>query len=120
MFNYLGQTDQALSSSLFQLSEAASGPTRSPKGLRRYVFEISGLVIQGQLQVNWIYSHDLHQSATVEHLAQNFMQALRSLIQHCQSTGVGGFTPSDFPLAQLDQDQLDAALALVEFEGGTP
>jgi amino acid adenylation domain-containing protein/non-ribosomal peptide synthase protein (TIGR01720 family) len=118
MFNYLGQTDQVLASSLFQISESASGPTRSPLGLRSYVFDISGVVMKGQLQMNWTYSRNLHQPDRIERLAQDFMQALRSLIQHCQSTQAGGFTPSDFPLAQLDPDQLSAALGMVTFEGG--
>jgi microcystin synthetase protein McyA len=29
------------------------------------------------------------------------------LIDHCLSPEAGGFTPSDFPLADLDQQQLD-------------
>jgi hypothetical protein len=44
------------------------------------------------------------------------MEALRELITHCQTPDAGGYTPSDFPLAQLDQDELDRAFEEVEFE----
>jgi hypothetical protein len=40
-------------------------------------------------------------------MAGAFMAALRELIEHCCSAGVGGATPSDFPLAGLDQATLD-------------
>jgi len=44
----------------------------------------------------------------IEDLAQRFVEALRSIIAHCQSQA--GASPSDFPLAQLSQDELDEAL----------
>jgi hypothetical protein len=44
------------------------------------------------------------------------MRQLRSLITHCQSPDAGGYTPSDFPLAQLSQYELDEAFGTVEFE----
>jgi non-ribosomal peptide synthase protein (TIGR01720 family) len=67
------------------------------------------------LQFNWAYSQNLHHKSTIEGLAQGFISNLRSLIHHCQSPEVGGFTPSDFPLAQLDQAQLDALFGQVSF-----
>lgn len=117
IFNYLGQVDQVFSgSSLFLLTKESSGPSHSLKGSRRYLLEVNGLVIGSQLQLNWTYSKNVHQRATVEGLAEDFLQALRSLIAHCQSPDAGGFTPSDFPLAQLDQNELDEAFARVEFK----
>jgi hypothetical protein len=52
----------------------------------------------------------------VESLAQGFMEALRSLISHCQITEVGSYTPSDFPLAMLDEQELKELFTKVEFE----
>ena len=45
-----------------------------------------------------------------------YMAALRALIAHCQAPEAGGFTPSDFPLAQLSQDELDELLGQVRFK----
>ncbi|AFZ17608.1 non-ribosomal peptide synthetase [Allocoleopsis franciscana] len=119
IFNYLGQFDQTLSeSSLFGLTQESSGLARSLRGKRSHLLEIDGLVSQGQLQLKWSYNHKVHRRSTIETLAQGFVEALRSLIAHCQSPEAGGFTPSDFPLAQLGQDDLDAVLGMVEFEGG--
>jgi hypothetical protein len=36
---------------------------------------------------------------------------LRELIHHCQSVEDGGHTPSDFPGARVNQNELEAFLA---------
>lgn len=113
-FNYMGQVDQTLPpSGPFRLARESVGITRSPRGSRRYMLEVSSIIIAGQLQVSWFYSRQLHRRATVEQLAQNFLQALRSFIACCRSTEAGGFTPSDFPEAGLSQQELDELLAEV-------
>ncbi|GAB1537692.1 hypothetical protein NUACC21_03430 [Scytonema sp. NUACC21] len=41
------------------------------------------------------------------------MQALRGLINHCLAPDAGGYTPTDFPLAQLNDVQLEQLLSNV-------
>ena len=107
-FNYLGQFDQQLSSSsLFQLAEETSGPTRSGRQKRPHMLDVNGLIVSSCLRLDWTYSSDLHERETIEALAQHYLAALRGLIAHCQSVEPGAFTPSDFPLARLDQAGLD-------------
>jgi amino acid adenylation domain-containing protein/non-ribosomal peptide synthase protein (TIGR01720 family) len=85
-FNYLGQFDQLFhKTSLFAWTQEASGPAHSPSGSRRHLLSINGSVIEGQLRLTWIYSANLHRRPTIEGLAQAFLEALRSLITHCQS-----------------------------------
>ncbi|HYY15783.1 MAG TPA: condensation domain-containing protein, partial [Gammaproteobacteria bacterium] len=116
-FNYLGQLDQTLSeSSLFRPARESSGPPQSPLGRRPHLLEVNGWVAEGRLHLQWSYSERVHRRATVERLAQGFLEALEALIVHCQSPEAGGYTLSDFPLAQLDQDELDKAFEEVEFE----
>ena len=111
LFNYLGQTDQVMSqSSLFAPAQESTGSARSLQGGRVYLLEVVAIVVGGQLQVNWTYSEATHQRATVEKLANSFIKALRSLITHCQSPESAGFTPSDFPQAKLNQQDLDKFL----------
>jgi len=50
-----------------------------------------------------MYSEQMHRRTSIEGLAQGFIKALRSLISHCQSPEAGGYTPSDFPAANLSQ-----------------
>jgi amino acid adenylation domain-containing protein/non-ribosomal peptide synthase protein (TIGR01720 family) len=108
VFNYLGQFDQVISeTSMFRPATESTGETQSPRGKRHCLLEVNGLIVGGQLRLDWIYSRALHQPATVEKLAQGYIEALRSLIVHCQSPNVGGFTPSDFPQMQFSQQELD-------------
>jgi len=63
----------------------------------------------------WMYSEAVHRRSTIEDLAQRFGGVALNH-RHCQSPEAAA-SPSDFPLAQLSQDELDEALGMVEFEG---
>ena len=107
-FNYLGQLDSAFTQgAILGLATESFGYTRSQSGKRRYLLEIDSLIIDGKLDINWNYSQKVHQSNTIQSLADNFLEKLQALITHCQAPETGGYTPSDFPLAKLNQTQLD-------------
>jgi amino acid adenylation domain-containing protein/non-ribosomal peptide synthase protein (TIGR01720 family) len=110
-FNYFGQFDPTFSeSSLFSWTPESSGLDCSPHGSRSHLLEVNGFIHRGQLELIWTYSENLHRQDTIEGLAQSFIEALRSLIAHCQLPEAGCYTPSDFPLAKLDRPQLDLFL----------
>jgi non-ribosomal peptide synthase protein (TIGR01720 family) len=113
-FNYLGQADQVLPESApFRLASESSGPNHSLMGQRTCLLEVNGLIVEGRLRLEWTYSAQVHNRSTIEQLAQWYLDALRSLISHCRSRDTVSYTPSDFPLTQLDQRQLDSVLAKV-------
>jgi non-ribosomal peptide synthase protein (TIGR01720 family) len=53
----------------------------------------------------------MYDAATIQALADGFVRALRDLIAHCRDPQAGGYTPSDFAMAGLDQAALDALLS---------
>jgi len=111
-FNYMGQLDRALpEGSPFGPACESRGADRSLRGKRSHLLEINGSIAGGRLRLEWTYSENLHRRATIERLVQDFAEALRAIIAHCQSPEAGGVTPSDFPLAGLDQKKLDKVLA---------
>ncbi len=110
-FNYLGQFGQSLPEGApFALAKESAGPERHGPGARTHALDISGLIVAGRLELSWSYSTARYRRDTIEELACKYMSALESLIRHCLSPEAGGFTPSDFPLAGLDQSQLDTVL----------
>ena len=112
VFNFLGQLDQTLSKACaFALVPEPAGPVRSARARRSHVLEINGWVADRRLRVDWLYSLNEYRHATIERLAQGFLETLRSLIHHCTSPGAGGYTPSDFPEAGLNQEELDGLIA---------
>jgi amino acid adenylation domain-containing protein/non-ribosomal peptide synthase protein (TIGR01720 family) len=110
VFNYLGQFDQIVAGlSLFQLARESAGPWHSPRQRRRHILEINAVVIDGRLEVVWTYHADLHSETGIPQFANEFLAALKELIIHAQTSH--GRTPSDFPLAGLDQSNLDRLLS---------
>ena len=110
-FNYFGQTDQMFpADGPFRPAPESSGASRSPYDYRSTLLEVNAVVAQGQLRMYWTYSEAIHRRATIEQLADAFMDALRQLIQHCLTGNHGGYTPSDFPQMHLSQDALDQLL----------
>jgi amino acid adenylation domain-containing protein/non-ribosomal peptide synthase protein (TIGR01720 family) len=113
-FNYLGQFDRVLPDvSLFSIAPESNNVTRSPLGDRPYLIEINVFIAEGKLQLNWAYSQEIYQKTTILNIAQRAIAALQSIINHCQSSEPGGYTPSDFPQANLNQKDLDRFLAKI-------
>ena len=104
-FNYLGQfEDSRAQEQELQVAEEWSGPQRAPRAARPYVLDITGAVVDGRLSLSLMYSSALHSRSTIEALAEHIATALRSLTTHCLTVDEQSCTPSDFPLAHLDQN----------------
>ncbi|MFE2568665.1 amino acid adenylation domain-containing protein, partial [Streptomyces mirabilis] len=110
-FNYLGR---------FGLSETSGiseglygGPFRpleldaDPSASRPHALEVVGLLDGDSLEFTWFYSDELHRRDTVADLAGRFAEALAGLARYAARSGAAGRTPSDFPLALLDQTHVD-------------
>jgi amino acid adenylation domain-containing protein/non-ribosomal peptide synthase protein (TIGR01720 family)/FkbM family methyltransferase len=111
-FNYLGkfERDEA-KTAILGASRETNAPVHSPRGARRYLLEINGSVSEGRLRFSWSYSANRHTAASVERLANEFIDRLRSLIDHCVNREARGYTPTDFPEAELSQKELDDLMA---------
>jgi non-ribosomal peptide synthase protein (TIGR01720 family) len=113
-FNYLGQLDQAVAEhGLFAPARESSGPSRSLHTPRPYLVDVNGSVAGGRLQLDWTYSEAVHDRGTIRALAESFLAELTTLIEHCLSPDAGGYTPSDFPLAGLDDESLRRVADLI-------
>jgi non-ribosomal peptide synthase protein (TIGR01720 family) len=112
LFNYSGQFDQTFTDSgMFSIAHEKRGLDRSAQNQRQHLLEISGAIVNGRLQLTWVYAQQVHKRETVERLAADFIMALQQLIEQCQWGEVIGFTPSDFPEAELSQQELDELVA---------
>src|SRR6185369_15405549 len=110
-FNYLGQLDLVLpAASAFGPARESAGPAVSRRAVRPHLLVINASVAEGRLRTSWAYSSAVHRPATIERLAAGYQEALRAIIAHCLSPEAGGATPSDFPLAGVDQAALDRLL----------
>lgn len=114
-FNYLGQLDRGTAGqSLFELAAGPTGREHGPSNVMRYEFNINADITDGCLTVNWTYSRARIDRSTMDRLAASYRRHLCDLIAHCCSPEAGGYTPSDFPDVDLDQDVLDTILQSME------
>ncbi|PSB55840.1 non-ribosomal peptide synthetase, partial [Chamaesiphon polymorphus] len=117
-FNYLGQFVNAVSAQqnrvqsndVWKFATESTGLNENPNRFRSHLLDINCLVIESKLRISWTYNPNIHSKSTVEKLAKSYISYAQSLIEHCQSKDVFGYTPSDFPLTNLAQDKLDALL----------
>ena len=110
-FNYLGQIEAGFTDgSLFALAEAPIGAVQGPGGRRTHLVQLDGAVRGGSLELTWTFGREVHRRSTMERLSSLYLEELRGLVAHCADADAGGYTPSDFPLAGLDQPVLDALL----------
>ncbi|MBD0689284.1 non-ribosomal peptide synthetase [Streptomyces sp. CBMA123] len=107
-FNYLGRMD---------VSEGAGGLLRGtfrpleldadPSAERPHPLEVVGRLVDDALEFTFCYAEPRHHPATVEALARRFAEELADLARFATRPGAAGRTPSDFPLARLDQAAVD-------------
>ncbi|MDJ0658845.1 MAG: amino acid adenylation domain-containing protein [Crocosphaera sp.] len=114
-FNYLGQFDQTIKKPpLLNIAPESSGINFSPKAHNSHLIEINAVLISDQLEITWSYSTNLYKADTIQTLADNYVEALQELIKHCQSIDEVNYTPSDFPEANLSQEDLDSLFLELE------
>ncbi|WP_338505716.1 non-ribosomal peptide synthase/polyketide synthase [Pseudomonas poae] len=108
-FNYLGQFDRQFDeSALFVPANQGSGQAQDPEAPLANWLTVEGQVYGGELALQWGFSCEMFDAATIQRLADEYAVELKALIAHCCATPAGQVTPSDFPLARLSQQQLDA------------
>src|SRR5262249_8791212 len=107
-FNYLGQFDwPARGDGLVHAVRGGLDSDASPAAERTHLLDVVGAVQRNGLELTWYYSADLHTESAVRRLADDVLGTLVEIVAHCARPGAGGRTPSDFPLARLDQAAVD-------------
>jgi amino acid adenylation domain-containing protein/non-ribosomal peptide synthase protein (TIGR01720 family) len=116
-FNYLGQLDLGMAEdSPFDAAPESPGEARSRRQTEPHPVAVDAQLAGSRLRLGWRYDGGRIGRATVEELAGGFVEALRGLIEHCRSPEAGGYTASDFGLAELDEEGIEAALDEIELE----
>ncbi len=113
-FNYLGRldTEDAQGSEHLRIGNVHMNQRMNrfdvdPARAREHVWDIVTSIQDRRLMIEWIYSRHLHHRDSISALVASFQRELEEIIAHCMDPASGGFTPSDFPQANLSQDMLD-------------
>jgi non-ribosomal peptide synthase protein (TIGR01720 family) len=117
VFNYLGQVDAGVASDavLRRSRESPGGDAAgSPAAPLGYALVVNGGIVDGALETVWIFDRQRLGHDVVTDLMEGFFEALRAIVAHCTTPGVGEVTPSDFRRVALEQDELDAIASELE------
>ncbi|MFI6351050.1 condensation domain-containing protein, partial [Streptomyces sp. NPDC050560] len=106
-FNYLGQFDDSFAGG-FAASSGLAGPDWAAENRRPYPLDIVCHVRDGELHMEWTYDGAVHAEETVRGVAMDTLDALRGIGAQAVRPGAVGYSPSDFPLAELTQERVDA------------
>ncbi|MBS0151275.1 MAG: amino acid adenylation domain-containing protein [Nitrospira sp.] len=110
-FNYFGQLDRAVAErSMFDLAQESVGKEHGPDNRMPYELTVNAEVLRDRLSLTWSYSRNRYRRTTIERLGHAYVDHLHTLITHCTSSEAGGYTPSDFPDVEIEQDVLDTIL----------
>ncbi len=114
LFNYLGQFDSSFDEQApWTPASEQTGSAVDGSAPRAHEFSVSGQIFENELRLIVGYSRQRHRRESVQAWVNLFSHELDALISHC-AKGFRGVTPSDFPLAQLSQSDLDALPARIQ------
>ncbi|HEX2091362.1 MAG TPA: SDR family NAD(P)-dependent oxidoreductase [Longimicrobiaceae bacterium] len=93
--------------------DGAAFPLRGGDVPRAHLVEVEAVRGDDGVRVRWAFSPEVHDRATAERLAASFEASLRALVERSRTAQPEGFTPEDFPLANLDAATLGQLSALI-------
>ncbi|WP_258192456.1 condensation domain-containing protein, partial [Nitrosospira multiformis] len=108
VFNYLGQLDASFDeSALWTLATESIGDLTDENAPLSHDISINSHVYEGELCLTVSYSAARYHRTTIEAFLSVCQAELETLIVHC-TRGIQGLTPSDFPLVEISQRELDS------------
>ncbi|MEU4837045.1 amino acid adenylation domain-containing protein [Nocardia testacea] len=115
-FNYLGRVGVREHSGAWTPTREFTSltATSDPRMALPALLDINAIAEPGpdglELDATWEFAAQVLDAAEVDELAGLWVRALRALAGHIRSESAGGFTPSDFPLVTVSQDEIDGWL----------
>jgi non-ribosomal peptide synthase protein (TIGR01720 family) len=115
-FNYLGQFNpiqrEGLQGLIKGTAKESTGRTIALDAIRAHLVDVVAVINQGQLQITWLYSRNIHNKTTMERFKQYFQSYLKTLITGKEKNV--GMTASDFPEADLSKKDMQKVLQLLQ------
>ncbi|MFO7699789.1 MAG: amino acid adenylation domain-containing protein [Acidimicrobiia bacterium] len=109
--NYVGRGIATADSSTFRWTGSEPSESRHRDARLPFAIEVIASIRSGELVLEFVFDSRSFAPDRIRWFAQTARTSLMDLIDHCVAEGAGGYTPSDFPEAGLDQAELDNLLA---------
>lgn len=106
-FNYLGKLDFGLKNELFTTEIGINEDDIAKCNVVRRVLDINCYIVNNQLNIYVHYGRNKFKGRPVENVLQRYKENIERLLEFCRGRGELEFTPSDFDMADISQDELD-------------
>jgi len=106
-FNYLGQFDEDINQTTFNLAKEKTGDNEAPSSIRKYELDISGMIMEKQLEISISYNKRQYRMKTIKTLLDHLESHLVRIISFCSERD-RELTPSDFGYKNISLTQLDS------------
>lgn len=108
LFNYLGQFDQVINQeSTFTVADEKVENLVDDSMPRGYEVGVNSMVAEGCLTFKIDYNRHQFNENEIRDFAELLNVALTDIVEHCTSLDSVIYTPSDFPMVNVTQNQLD-------------
>jgi amino acid adenylation domain-containing protein/non-ribosomal peptide synthase protein (TIGR01720 family) len=109
VFDYRPSPSQP-ATGVFTVAESGFGADEAGTTRRGHDIEVRASVVAGELTVSWRHDPGRHEDQAVQRMADSFAAELATLLE-LSRTPTTQASPSDFPLARVDQSRLDALMS---------
>ncbi|MFJ6432026.1 amino acid adenylation domain-containing protein [Streptomyces sp. NPDC091416] len=124
-FNYLGRFAPGAVAADSRVADwtmaPLTGASEDPALALAHPVEVNAATHDGphgpELVATWTWAGELLDEERVRELAEGWFDALGALARHSAVPGAGGLTPSDVPLAEVTQSEIEALEAEVRADG---
>ncbi|MEO1049763.1 MAG: amino acid adenylation domain-containing protein [Bacteroidota bacterium] len=106
-FNYLGQFDAESKGKWFAISDEPIENQVSGNRSREHLIDVSGMVIEGCLDMSVTYNKRHFESTTAQSFCENFRKRLNGIITLCSTRKSKEVTPSDLGYKSLSIEEID-------------
>jgi iturin family lipopeptide synthetase B len=120
LFNYLGQFDTDKGGRLFEIRTGDTGRDVDEGSIRRNEWEVSGMVAQGELRLEVLYSQERYEGARMTEFVNHYKACLLEVMTHCLSQETISLTPSDVTHSAVSIEALDLLQSRYEIEDVYP
>ncbi len=107
VFNYLGQVDNIGLKGSYEPVDTIRALAGDPVNCRTHLIDISCRIENSKLLIHVGFSRNRYLDSTMERLSRHIKIEIESVIRHCMEAESVHYTPSDFSLAKISQEQLD-------------